>query len=125
MKELVTLSTLSKTWIFDVDGTIVVHNGHLRPEGDQLLPGVREFFQTIPETDYILFLTARQEEHSRKLEAFLQRNGIRFDHILYGIPPGERILLNDRKPSGLPMAYAINKDRDAAFNLEIKIDQSL
>lgn len=125
MKELVTLSTLSKTWIFDVDGTIVVHNGHLRPEGDQLLPGVREFFQIIPETDYILFLTARQEEHSRKLEAFLQRNGIRFDHILYGIPPGERILLNDRKPSGLPMAYAINKDRDAAFNLEIKIDQSL
>lgn len=38
------LSPLPKTWIFDVDGTIVKHNGYLTEKGDELLPGVRVFF---------------------------------------------------------------------------------
>ena len=47
------MSELSKTWIFDLDGTLVVHNGYKTGE-DALLPGVREFFRSIPEGDYIL-----------------------------------------------------------------------
>ena len=36
-----TLSTLPKTWLFDIDGTLVKHNGY-KEGGDVLLPGVRE-----------------------------------------------------------------------------------
>lgn len=32
--------------------------------------------------------------------------------ILFEIPMGERIVVNDRKPSGVNMAVALNIDRD-------------
>ena len=38
---------------------------------------------------------------------------------------GERILVNDNKPSGLNCAYAINKKRDAGLNIEFKINGEL
>ena len=43
---------------------------------------------------------------------FLDEHGIRYDEILFNIPMGERIVVNDRKPSGIDMAVAINIDRD-------------
>ena len=39
-------------------------------------------------------------------------NGIRYDAIVCGVPYGERILVNDRKPSGLTTAIAMNTERD-------------
>ncbi len=120
-----TLSPLPKTWVFDVDGTIVKHNGHLTQEGDQLLPGVKELFESIPATDVIVLLTARKAEHQNSLKDFLTRNDIRFDYLLPNMPQGERILINDRKPSGLQTAYAVNKDRDQALDLSFEINDSL
>lgn len=120
-----TLSPLPKTWVFDVDGTIVKHNGHLTQEGDQLLPGVKELFESIPASDVIVLLTARKAEHQNSLKDFLTRNDIRFDYLLPNMPQGERILINDRKPSGLQTAYAVNKDRDQALDLSFEIDDSL
>lgn len=120
-----TLSPLPKTWLFDVDGTLVVHNGHLRPQGDELLPGVKEVFAQIPPEDSVILLTARQDIYRVKLETFLHANGIRYNHILYNMPMGERILVNDKKPSGLMTAHAVNKDRNAPLDLTITIDQSL
>lgn len=120
-----TLSPLPKTWVFDVDGTIVKHNGHLTQEGDQLLPGVKELFESIPASDVIVLLTARKAEHQNSLKDFLTRNNIRFDYLLSNMPQGERILINDRKPSGLQTAYAVNKDRDQALDLSFEIDDSL
>lgn len=120
-----TLSPLPKTWIFDVDGTIVRHNGHLTQEGDQLLPGVKEFFESIPATDVIVLMTARKPEYQDSLKRFLAKNNIRFDYLLSDMPQGERILVNDRKPSGLQTAYAVNKDRDQALDLSFEIDDSL
>ena len=32
--------------------------------------------------------------------------------ILFELPVGERIVVNDRKPSGIEMALALNMDRD-------------
>lgn len=120
-----TLSPLPKTWVFDVDGTIVKHNGHLTQKGDQLLPGVKELFESIPASDVIVLLTARKAEHQKSLKDFLTRNDIRFDYLLPNMPQGERILINDRKPSGLQTAYAVNKDRDQALDLSFEIDDSL
>ncbi len=61
MKQTLTLSTLNKTWILDFDGTLVEHNGYKSGE-DKWLPGALEFLRSIPETDYILILTAREKE---------------------------------------------------------------
>lgn len=119
------LSTLPKTWLFDVDGTLVIHNGHLRPQGDELLPGVKEFFASLPAQDAVVLLTARKKELGPALEAFLTANGIRYDAILYGMPAGERILVNDCKPSGLLTAVAVNKKRDDELSIHTVLDESL
>lgn len=120
-----TMSTLSKTWVFDLDGTLVEHNGYKTGE-DKLLPGVKEFWAQIPETDYILILTAREIAVKEKTEKFLKNNLIRFNKILFEMPMGERILINDDKPSGLPMAFSVRPKRNEGLtNLRIDIDESL
>ena len=118
------LSSLSKTWIFDLDGTILVHNGY-KNGGDRILPGVKEFFDKIPETDHILILTARKEEVLESSIKFLKDNGIRYNEILADIPFGERILLNDMKDSGLKTAYAINLKRDEGLDFSVEVDENL
>ena len=118
------LSSLPKTWIFDLDGTILVHNGY-KNGGDRILLGVKEFFDKIPETDHILILTARKEEVLESTIEFLKDNGIRYNNILADIPFGERILLNDMKDSGLKTAYAINLKRDEGLNFSVYIDEDL
>jgi hypothetical protein len=118
------LSSLPKTWIFDLDGTILVHNGY-KNGGDRILPGVKEFFDKIPETDHILILTARKEEVLESTIEFLKDNGIRYNNILADIPFGERILLNDMKDSGLKTAHAVNLKRDEGLNFSVYIDEDL
>lgn len=118
------LSSLPKTWIFDLDGTILVHNGY-KNGGDRILPGVKEFFDKIPEIDHILILTARKEEVLESTIGFLKDNGIRYNNILADIPFGERILLNDMKDSGLKTAYAVNLKRDEGLNFSVYIDEDL
>ena len=110
-KELV-LSTLPKTWIFDLDGTLLKHNGYKLDGEDTLLEGVKEYLEGIPKEDHILILTSRTEEYKEQTLKFLCDNDIRYNEILFNIPMGERIVVNDRKPSGLAMAVAINVERD-------------
>lgn len=110
-KELI-LSTLTKTWIFDLDGTLLKHNGYKIDGHDTLLGGIKEYLDAIPENDYILILTSRKDEYKDMTISFLQDNGIRYDQILFNIPMGERIVVNDRKPSGIDMAIAVNLDRN-------------
>lgn len=108
----ISLSTLPHTWIFDLDGTLVKHNGYLTAKGDTLLEGVAEFFASIPKKDMIILITARTSEFRDVTEKFLAENNIRYDHIIFDAPVGERILVNDSKPSGLITAYAIERTRD-------------
>ena len=119
------LSTLSKTWILDVDGTIVKHNGYKIDGHDTLLDGVKEFFATLPSDDKVILLTARTGEYLEDLILFLKQHSIRYDNIITGMPMGERILVNDRKPSGLAMAFSVNKDRDSRFEIDYKINKDL
>ncbi len=112
------LSTLPKTWIFDLDGTLLKHNGYKTDGEDTVLPGAKEYLEQIPLKDRILILTSRTEEYRGQTLAFLEASGIRYDEILFGLPMGERIVVNDRKPSGLNTAVAINLDRDV-FSLPL------
>jgi hypothetical protein len=112
MAEKLVLSTLPKTWIFDIDGTIVKHNGYKIDGYDTLLVGAKEYIESIPAEDKIIILTSRTDEYKQMTLEFLKENNIRYDEILFNMPMGERILVNDRKPSGLEMSVAINIDRD-------------
>lgn len=112
MENRLTLSTLPKLWIFDLDGTILKHNGYKTAGEDTLLPGVREWFAEIPGEDRILIVTSRTEEYRRRTTEFLHQWGIRYDAILFEVPVGERIVVNDRKPSGIDMAVAVSLERD-------------
>ena len=124
MNEAIKLSCLGHTWILDIDGTIVKHNGYKNDGKDTLLDGIHEFFAKIPENDLIILLTARTEDKRINTEQFLKENGVRYDYIIFGAPLGERILINDNKPSGLCMGYCINTERDRP-KLNFVIDESL
>ena len=119
-----TLSSLPKTWIFDLDGTVLKHNGYLYAH-EELLPGVKEFWDRIPAQDFILILTARNRMHEKQTIAFLKKNRLRFDQIIFDIPIGERIVINDSKPSGLKTAFAVNLSRDSGLGINVKIDDDL
>lgn len=107
------LSTLSKTWIFDLDGTIVKHNGYKLDGEDTLLEGAKEYISNIPKEDKVIIFTSRTDEYREQTIHFLSEHEIRYDEIMFNMPMGERIVINDRKPSGLDMAVALNINRDA------------
>ncbi|MEM2116030.1 MAG: hypothetical protein QXD62_02770 [Candidatus Woesearchaeota archaeon] len=116
------LSSLPKTWIFDLDGTIVKHNCHLEDK-DKLLPGVKKFLSKISKKDFIIILTARSKKFRKQTEEFLKKKKIRYDLIIFDVPLGERILINDKKPSGLKTAYAINVNRDEGLQVDFVIQK--
>lgn len=119
------LSPLAHTWILDLDGTIVKHNGYKMDGFDSFLEGAKEFLDQIPERDMVILLTSRQEDSREETERFLAENGVRYEHIIFGAPYGERILMNDRKPSGLQMGIALSRERDVFEKLQVMIDEGL
>lgn len=125
MNNELVLSTLRHTWILDLDGTIVKHNGYKIDGEDSFLPGAKEFLDSIPVNDMIIFLTSRTDEYMEMTENFLNINNVRYNHIIYNAPYGERILINDNKPSGLQMSIAFNKKRDANIYPAFYEDESL
>ncbi len=123
--EKITLSTLGHTWIIDLDGTIVKHNGYKIDGKDTLICGAKEFLDSIPEKDMIVFITSRGDEYRELTERFLNDNGIIYDHIIFNAPYGERILINDDKPSGLKMSYSCSIKRDEGLDIVFFEDEKL
>lgn len=116
------LSPLGHTWLLDLDGTIVKHNGYKIDGYDTLLEGAKAFLDSIPPDDMVIFITARKIEYKTATEEFLKKNQIRYNHIIFEAPYGERVLINDNKPSGLQMGIACNKQRDANVFPSININ---
>jgi len=122
-KKEVILSPLGHTWFIDIDGTIVKHNGYLIDGHDTLLPGVKDFFASIPLDDKIILASSRKLEYRETTLAFLKENGIRFDDAIFGLPYGERIEINDSKASGLVTSLALSPKRDEGLkDFSIQID---
>ena len=124
MKNDLTLSSLPHTWFIDLDGTILEHNAHLTQKGDILLPGAKEFLAGIPEKDTVIFLTSRKECYRETTESFLKKNSIYYDGIIFSLPYGERIIINDKKESGLRTCHAVNLERNQ-FDFSFKEDEKL
>ena len=116
MKDDLVLSTMAKTCFFDLDGTIVKNTGYKTDGKDTLLSGAKQYLEGLPDCDRVVLVTSRTEEYREETLRFLKENHIRYDEILFNLPMGERIIVNDRKPSGLDIAVALNMERDQ-FNL--------
>ena len=104
---------LSHTWFIDLDGSIVKHNGYIVDKEDSLLDGVSVFFRNIPTKDIIIITTSRKKKFKKKTIEFLKKNKIRFNEIMFDLPYGERILINDIKPNqNLKTSISINLKRN-------------
>jgi hypothetical protein len=118
------LSNLKKTWILDLDGTLLLHNGHKNGQ-DVILPGVKEFLSKI-EDDFIIIVTARDESDRTKTEEFLKNSSIKYNTIVFAAPVGERIIINDEKPSGLVTAHAVSVQRNFGLSdIRFEIDEHM
>ena len=113
------LSKLGHTWIIDLDGTVVKHNGYKLDGYDTILPGAKEFLDSIPAEDMIILITSRQKEYAEITEKFLGESDIRYSYIIYGAPYGERIVINDNKLSGLQMAKSLCVQRDRGLWIDM------
>lgn len=114
---LMNYKKINKTWIFDLDGTLVKHAGY-KNGGDELLPGILEIFSQISNNDSIIIITARDEVYKEDTINFLLKNKIRYDHIIFGVNTGARILINDEKPSGYITAYSLSVKRDQGIKVK-------
>ena len=119
------ISPMPKTWILDLDGTLLVHDGPYILGKDEFLPGAREFLDSIPKRDMIIFLTARSDYEKPHTMRFLKENNVRYDHIIFNAGEGERIMINDMKPDGLVTAYAVNTIRDRFCKTEFITDNTM
>lgn len=119
------MTALPKTWILDLDGTIVKHNGYKIDGKDSLLPGAKALLAQIADNDFVVFVTSRTEEYRGLTETFLKEEKIRYNEIIFGAPYGERILVNDSKPSGRTMAYALAPKRDEVCDAKIIRNEAL
>ena len=106
--------------MIDLDGTIIKHNSHIKGK-NIILKKVKSFWKKIPSRDKIVLLTAREKKFKKTTVNFLKENNLKFDHIIFDLNFGERILLNDMKPDGLLTAYAHNLKRNEGLGEVIKI----
>ena len=119
------LSPLPKVWIVDLDGVVFRHNGYLDGD-DEVLDGAARFWEQIAPDDIVVVMTGRAESERSRTLGLLADVGLRVDHALFGLPKGERVVINDDKPSGLPTAYAVNLPRDRGLgDVRINIDETL
>ena len=122
------ISKLSHTWFIDLDGTIFKHNKYKENGFDIIVnSNVQKFFNQIPKNDILIFTTSRSSSLSKLCETSLKEilNIKQNFTIIYGLPHGERILINDSKPSGMITSLAINIDRDNFPEFILNEDQSI
>lgn len=124
MENIVKVSPLAKTWILDLDGTIVRHNGYKDNGEDSFLDGAEKFLKEIPLEDMVVFVTSRTASEKKLTENFLKKHNIRYNTIIYNAPYGERILINDAKPSGLKTALAFTTKRDEFCKVLFETDNT-
>ena len=106
-----------KTIFCDIDGTILKHTGNLKSIYENtpiILEGVEEKLIEWDRKGYnIILVTGRRESMRNKTKIQLESMGIFYDKLIMGIGGGQRILINDLKPSNDQVtAIAINVNRN-------------
>jgi mannose-6-phosphate isomerase len=110
-----------KTIFCDIDGTILKHSGDIiKNYKDEpiVLENVIDTIRYWDKNNFKIVLTTGRKESTREYtEKQLKDLGIIYDELIMGLPNGDRIIINDKKPNGLRnTAYAINVVRNKGFN---------
>ena len=112
-----------KTFFIDIDGVILKQgdNWPLKTYDQrafEAIPGsVKIINELFTAGHTIVLTTARAEPYRTATEYQLQRIALQYDTLLMGLPTGQRVLINDRKPEeNIDTAIAINLDRDAGLD---------
>ena len=109
-----------KTIFCDIDGTLVKFPETFEgfkdlPKGKhkmELLPGTLDKLWEWETSGYNIILTTGRKESMRpETEKLLKEAGIFWDHLIMGLGPGPRYLIND-KNAGNDTAFAINVQRN-------------
>jgi mannose-6-phosphate isomerase-like protein (cupin superfamily) len=106
--------SVPKTVFCDIDGTLLKHNGDPYSLEETILPGVFESIREWEKRNYrIILTTGRRECFRKQTEELLGKLGILYDQLIMGLPNGDRVLINDKKPNGIRnTAYAVNLVRN-------------
>ena len=109
-----------KTIICDIDGTLIKHHGSLTKQmqcDPEILPGTIEKISEWDSKGYhIILITGRKESMRKITEQQLSSLGIVYDKLVMGVTSGERILINDNKPTGEKTAFAICVERNIGLH---------
>lgn len=114
---------MNKTWFIDIDGVIFPHNGYLNLDQTEIetpLPGVADFFRYLDPADQVVLVTARSKKYELFTKNSLKINNIRYNLVVFELPAGPRIIINDMKESGLKTAFAINVRRNNGLKSLVK-----
>jgi uncharacterized HAD superfamily protein len=125
------LSSSPKTIFIDIDGTIFKHpitssgagqyknttglfSSDNQPSGLVLQDVHAKFDEWKSKSYCIVLVTARSESMRAMTVRQLENNNLFFDHLIMGLPNGERVLINDTKPNndGRRTATAFTVCRD-------------
>lgn len=107
----------AKTILIDIDG-VLFRQDNFWPDIEKInqpLPGAKEKLTEWHMRGYrIVLLTARPEPRRQLTVRQLDEAHFLYDHLIMGLPTGQRVLINDFKPeqADLEMAIAINLIRD-------------
>jgi hypothetical protein len=105
-----------RTYFIDLDGTLFTHRGYGQanqtPPGYEL-PCAKEFVDALlARGHHVILTTGRRECLRAETVDQLNKAGIVYDQLIMGLPPGERIVINDSK-SDLPItAYGLTVERN-------------
>jgi len=106
----------ASTIFCDLDGTVIKHENIPDYTKDiEFLEGAREKIDEWRKDNncFIVLTTSRDEQFRPELEYMLRKAGVRYEHLVMGLPSGTRYLINDKKPySEKPMAMAHEVKRD-------------
>lgn len=111
---------MKKTLFIDIDGCLLKHRGNESNtilKETELLPGVLEKLNEWDAKEYYFILTTgRKESLRKKTEKELLKFGIFYDQLVMGLPRGERVIINDKKPDNdMITASAIQLIRNEGF----------
>lgn len=110
------LDSYPKTYFIDIDGTIVpnltledLEKYSQVPNFIQdLLPGVKDFFNHLHKYDVVIFTTARGSEFKELTERTLRFHKIKYNQLIMDLPAGQRFLINDTVNMFYQKAIAVN-----------------
>ena len=111
-----------RTFFIDIDGTIFPNSTieelekySLNNTIQELLPGVKEFFQSLGENDVVVITTGRSERFRRITELNFKEHNIKYKHLIMSLPIGQRFLINDTPNMLYQKAIGINLLRNKGF----------